>query len=462
VTGLSLAQLIEWLREGKQLAAEPVRIGSPTTVEFGQICLDSRLAQPGSLFVALAGERVDGHAYIDDANRHGAAAALVDHEKLPSAQASVYGSIILLPVLDPLHSIQLVAERWRQQFPDLFRVGVTGSNGKTTTKEMIASILSRVAPTVRSTGNFNSEIGLPAEILRIRDNHRFGVFEMGINRVGEMPLLARMVEPDCAVITNIGSAHIGMFGSRDTLIAEKRSIFDRFGDSSVAVIPDDPELELVLRSGMPGRTIRYNQDTAGVRSVSPGGLSGSELELEEGAAHLPLPGEKMVQNALCALTVCRHLGAGARALVDGLEAAPAMPGRLQIVEGPITIIQDAYNANPESVRASLELLADTPAEGRRVAIVGAMKELGDFAHDGHREVWRYASALGLDLLWLIGDEFVEVVTQSVPEIRVFGDTQWSQLEHAVKALHAGDVVLLKGSRSVGLERLLPVIEEVPV
>ena len=454
---LRLKLIEEWLREGEFLIGEVATIGAPPAGPIGRVCLDSRLAQPGSLFVALVGDRVDGHRFVDEANRNGAVAALVSHERIGDLRRRLPGSITLIPVTDQLVALQYLATRWRSGFSELLRVGVTGSNGKTTTKEMISAILSHMGPTVRSAGNFNSEIGLPMEILKIRAAHVYGVFEMGINRVGEMEILASMVEPNVGLITNIGTAHLGMFGSRSELIREKGRIFSRFGAEDVAVLPDDDEIVASLSDSVPGRVVRYTAKTAGIDDVTYLGLEGSLLRLSGGEVRLNVPGRRMVENATAALTVCRLLGADDHEIADGLDAFRSISGRAELIEGPVTIIQDAYNANPESVRASLDLLSEVQG-GRRIAVIGAMKELGELAPDAHREIYRYARSLGIDQVWFVGDEFAAVIPEPPSGFRVFADNRWSELENAARGFRDGDTVLLKGSRAVALERLLPVIE----
>jgi UDP-N-acetylmuramoyl-tripeptide--D-alanyl-D-alanine ligase len=462
MSGITLGRLIEYLRAGECLVAEPETIGAPTANQIGRVCSDSRLAQPGALFVAIEGARVDGHEFVDEAGGNGAIAALISGEKLQRLRAVVYSSITLLPVEDPLAAMQHVARQWRATVPELVRIGVTGSNGKTTTKEMIAAILSRVAPTVRSAGNFNSEIGLPMELMKIRSEHRFGVFEMGINRIGEMALLAELVDPTIALVTNIGSAHIGMFGSREALIEEKRSVFSRFTGSQTAVIPDDPEVSDLLVPSAPGTVIRYNRETAGVEVVELRGFDGTMLRIGGREVLLPLPGKQMVENAYAAITVCRALGADDAQISSGLTSLTPVAGRAEVIQGAVTVIQDAYNANPESVRASLDLLAETAGEGRRIAVIGAMKELGEFSDEAHRLVSAYAGSIGLDEVWLIGEEFASAAVESSGPTRIFLDHEWADLEAALGALKQGDTVLLKGSRSLALERLLPAIRGVAV
>jgi len=192
VIGIELRLIESWLQSANLLHVRPQVLGTPVSDAVGSACVDSRLTKPGCLFVALPGERSDGHSFVDDAVGRGAVAAFVRADRLAEVQSSVFGSATLYPVDDTLKALQEIARRWREMHPDLVRVGITGSNGKTTTKELVSAILSRSGPTVYSHGNYNSDIGLPVELLRIRSEHRFGVFELGMNRPGEIGELAKL------------------------------------------------------------------------------------------------------------------------------------------------------------------------------------------------------------------------------------------------------------------------------
>lgn len=455
MTGIPLARVETWLQEAGLLRGAPQRFGTPVADSVHLGCVDSRLAVPGSLFVALPGERTDGHRFVDDAVSRGAVAAFVHEDRLPQVRNTLFGSAIVYPVSDTLAALHRTALRWREQFPDLVRIGITGSNGKTTTKDMLASILAQVAPTVFTHGNYNSDIGLPIELLRIREQHRYGVFEMGMNRVGEIAELAGLVEPDLALITNVGSAHIGMVGSRRHIAEEKKSIFSRFDGDQTAVVPSSGEFSRLLSKDVNGRVLRHGRSGAGLREVGPSEPEGTTLVLTEGALRLPLPGAHMVANAIAAITVARALEIGFPAIRAGLEAVRSSFGRAQVLRGRVTVIQDCYNANPESVGAALRLLVEMPADGKRVAILGAMKELGENAPAMHRAVAEQALAGAADEVWFVGDEFREVSLPEDAHARWFGDEEWRDVERAVNAVQDGDVVLLKGSRALELERLTP-------
>ncbi len=470
MSGILFDTIVEWLTQDGHLVDRIAVVGTPTRREVGGACVDSRLARPGCLFVALPGERTDGHEFVDHAVQSGAACALVAADRLAQVRRSVFGSVRLLPVDDTLAALQSLALRWRRRFSGLQRIGITGSNGKTTTKELLASILCGVAPTIYSHGNYNSDIGLPVELLRIRDEHRYGVFEMGMNRVGEIGLLAELVEPDVALVTNIGRAHIGMVGSQDGIAREKRAVFSLFDGRQVAVVPAEDRYADYLAEGVDGRVVRSSMETAGVERVVSRGIDGSRLECPEGPVELRLPGAHMVSNALAVMTVARLLDVPFAEIRNGIERVEPVFGRAEVLRGELTVIQDCYNANPESMRSAIEVLAQSETTGGRVAILGAMKELGDDAPASHREVVEFARAQPIDEVWFVGDEFADAVADSLdddepggggaaggPSVRLFRYDEWERLVEAAGQLSSGATVLLKGSRALALERLTPVV-----
>ncbi|MFW6356808.1 MAG: UDP-N-acetylmuramoyl-tripeptide--D-alanyl-D-alanine ligase [Spirochaetota bacterium] len=464
MSGIPFADVVRWLTEDGHLVDQISVIGAPLSRELNGACVDSRLTRAGCLFVALPGARTDGHNYVDQAVQGGATCALVASDRLAAVRRSVFGSVRLLPVDDTLAALQSLALRWRRQFSGLTRIGITGSNGKTTVKEMLASILGRVAPTVYSHGNFNSDIGLPMELLRIREHHRYGVFEMGMNRPGEMKLLAELVEPNVGLITNIGRAHIGMVGSQEAIAREKRAIFSFFTGDQTAVVPAGDRYADFLSDGVHGTVVRYSMESAGVTGVEPRGIEGSMLACREGEIRLALPGAQMVSNAIGVITVARLLDVPFVAIREGIEAVAPTFGRSQVIRGDVTVIQDCYNANPESMRSALELLDRTPADGRKIAILGAMKELGEESEKAHVEIASLALRAPLDAVWFVGDEFVRALEQSrasterrASEFRSFSSEEWDAVVERAGSVRGGDLVLLKASRSLALERLTPVL-----
>jgi UDP-N-acetylmuramoyl-tripeptide--D-alanyl-D-alanine ligase len=459
VSGIQLRLITSWLRAEELLEAEPQLLGTPVADSIEGACVDSRLANPGCLFVALPGDHADGHDFVDDAIGRGAVAAIISADKLAEVRGAVYGSATLFPVSNPLAALHEIARRWTRMHPDLVRVAITGSNGKTTTKELVAAMLSRAGATVHSHGNYNSDIGLPVELLRIRPEHRYGVFELGMNRPGEMAELTELVNPDIAVITNVGSAHVGMLGTRRRIAEEKKAIFSRFDGTQTAVVPPSGEFSRYLATDVAGTVVRHGRSTAGVVRIEKRNPDGATLHLREGLVQLRLPGDHMISNTLTALVVARALEIPFDAIKSGIESVSPMFGRTEIIRDRVTIVQDCYNANPESMTIALSMLMEISPAGRHIAILGAMKELGDHSAALHRSLVEQALSVGIDELWLVGDEFEKAVGTPDKRVRSFRSDQWAELQHDAAGIADGDVVLLKGSRLLALERLTPVIQQ---
>ncbi len=436
--------------------------GSHDRVVFG-VSIDSRKTVPGDLFVALRGERVDGHSFLSAAATAGATAALVAgayagaHAEEIEPLAAGRG-LHVVAVEDPLAALQELARYHMARFPDVVTVGITGSNGKTTTKEMVGAILQRVAPTAVNPGNLNSEIGLPLAAFRVGDEHRFAVFEMGINNPGEMDLLASIVKPDVALITNIGTAHIGLLGSKEGIALEKKRIFSRFTGGETGFIYEGEPLFDLLVKDVRGTVRTYGErSTPGFRGAADLGLDGFSVNWEELTIRIPLMGAHNIRNALAAVSVALHLGAPPAAVRDGLQSVRPLFGRGQILRGPVTVIQDCYNANPESVFGILDTLDGVSWPGRKVAVLGAMKELGTATDESHHAIGGRAARSKAAGLFFFGEE----AQPAYREVRsrgyrgdVFFANDYAELEARVTAyLVPGDLVLIKGSRSLELERL---------
>ena len=437
---------------------------------------DSRQARSGSLFVALPGERADGHDFVDDAFRRGAAAALVraDRQVEPRPDGA------LIAVDDPLAALYDVARRHGAAPANgaAVRVAVTGSSGKTTTKEILGSILRRHGRSLVSEASFNAEIGLPLSVLRLTGDERYAVFEVGINSVGEMERYAALARPDHAVITNVGSAHVGRIGSRREIAQEKGALLRAVAPSGrVYVREREPEAERLL-TGVRARVVRFGTDsTAGYEGSENRGLDGWVINWEGLRIRFALPGRHNLDNALAALAVAAELRCDPRAVAAGVEAVRPAPGRLCVHRGRCTVIHDGYNANPESVRAALTVLrgAETPTPdrqasdrrtGRRVAVLGPMLELGRYGPRAHLDLVTPLIDAGIDLLCCFG-------AATRPLCRAFaaaagGNASGGAADRAIwtetleeidgrlrAAVRDGDVVLLKASRAFRIERLLP-------
>lgn len=433
------------------------------------VSIDSRECRPGSLFVALPGTRTDGHKFVEDAFANGAGAALVASNRFgqgkPQARANVDQATgkmagVLCVVESPLRALQKLAAAYLDRFPELVRIAVTGSNGKTTTKELIASVLSEAAPTYRSAGNYNSEIGLPLAAFGIRREHRYAVFEMAMSRPGEIANLAAICRPQHACVTNVGSAHIGHIGSREGIAKEKRQIFSKFDGRQTAYVSEAEPYRQLLLEGVRGRVVLFGEGaTEDFEHVRSEGLQGSIVRVGRYEVRLAVPGSHNVANAACAVALARELGVRDDRIAAGLEKAPTLFGRSEFIRGPVSVYQDCYNANPESMEALIRLLETTGWDaGRRIVVLGAMKELGDAAGEAHRAVARLALSAEADRLILVGEEFEHALNGSSSRALWYPSVE--ELERRLPDLvEEGDLVVLKGSRSSGLERLVPRLQD---
>ena len=423
----------------------------------GTICTDSRQLKAGNFFVPLVGERFDGHRFLEQLPALGGQGAVVSLDwtaPLPSG-------LLHWRVDDTLAAYQQLALLHRRQL-GLPLVAVTGSAGKTTTRELIRAVLAPLGAIQASDGNNNNDIGVPLTVLGAGSDHAALVIEMGMRGPGEIARLSRCTEPDVAVITNIGTAHIGRLGSREAIATAKCEITAALHPQGVVVIPaGDPLLEQALAAVWQGRVLRVRlEDDPDITADLIGAARNDRLLLDQASIPLPLDGRHNARNLLLALAVGSHLG------VDPASAAQLhvnIPGgrnrRLQ--QGGLTLLDETYNASPEAVLAALDLLADQP--GRRFAVLGTMLELGDRSIELHQQVAARAAALKLDGVVLVdgGDEgqamanvasgLDRLALVATPEAAAVPLGQW---------LQAGDVVLLKASRGVALERLIPLLPSV--
>lgn len=432
-------------------------------IEFSAVCVDSRNASPGSLFVALPGERTDGHRYVREALGRGASGVLVSEAGLQLVQDAAtlgvdFPGTVCVVVPDTLAALQRLAAVHRERMQELRVIGVTGSNGKTTTKELIGAVMKRHQPTFVSEGNLNSDIGLPLSVFGIEAEHRVAVLEMGMNRIGEMGQLAAIARPDLAVITNIGTAHIGKIGSRDQIINEKKAITAQFRGTELLLIWEDEPAFSRLAEGVNGTVQPYGpRSTDGWQGSTARGLAGSILQWRDRTIRLALPGEHSVRNALAAIHIATIYGVADAEVVDALESVRPLFGRGQIIEGDVSAVVDCYNANPESMQSALRFAASTETGGRRIAVLGAMKELGEHAAEAHRAVIREAIDAGMDVVLLLGQEFAPgALEQGDRRVQYFRSFE-ELLTGVRETVCAGDLVLIKGSRSLELERLVPYI-----
>lgn len=424
------------------------------------VVIDSRKVLPGSLFVALKGERTDGHVYIENVIENGAVCVLVSDEFSESTVfTDRYSNVAFITVKNPLKSLQKLAEHYAMRFPDLIRIGVTGSSGKTTTKEIIKSIFSVSNATVANEGNLNSEIGLPLSMFLIRPEHKYGIFEMGINFTGEMELLTRVYKPQFAVVTNIGTAHIGPLGGVDGIIREKARIFSCFAGNSRAFLPSAGPHLPELKSACKDMYVLFGRDQiSDLDDIENLGIDGWKFRYKRLQIAFSLPGKYNLDNVFAAISVAEFFDIRPEDIKKGIESVVALSGRSQVIKGNVTIIEDSYNANADSVEKVLNYFDRLSWNGRKIIVFGSMKELGSDTEKFHREIGVNISSTRVGAVFLYGAETestYEMVKSSNPGLNCFHSIHFEELKSRIlEYVAAGDLVLLKGSRSMELERLV--------
>ena len=423
-----------------------------------RVSTDSRTLQPGDLFVPLRGENFDGHKFVAQAGERGAVGAMVEE----SWKGAAPDTFALIRVPDTLAGYQTLAANYRKSLP-LKVVVITGSNGKTSTKDFVAATLSRGFRVTKTEGNFNNHVGLPQTMLAALVSDEIAVWEIGMNHPGEIAALSKLAAPDVGIITNVGLAHIEFMGSREAIAVEKGALAEAVeANGTVILNADDPHSRgiaertraKVILAGIENGFVHATEVTQS--------SSGCEFTILEGAhrcrAQLPVPGIHMVQNAMLAVAAGRAFGLSLEECAAGLASTPLTKARLQIKEiNGIRFIDDSYNANPDSMKAALRTLVELDTDGRRVAVLGQMSELGEESERGHREVGEAAAAFGIDELIAVGATGAEIA-RAAQQAGLRESTSVQGAEEAAERLgetaSPGDLILVKGSRSARMERVL--------
>lgn len=414
------------------------------------VSTNSKIARGSALFVALRGERFDGHAFIDDFYRNGGRAAITE-------LACGHRNSIL--VEDTRRALGNLARHYRDKF-SMPLVGITGSVGKTSTREMIEGVLSAAGRTCGTAGNRNNEIGVPMTLFGLARSHRYAVVELGMNHAGEIRYLSGIAKPTVAVITNIGTAHIGNLGSREAILDAKLEILEGLPPDGVIILNGDDALLFGARDRISHRTVFYGIDNGRcdyqARDVSLASNASSFALGSDGQIQIPAPGRHHVYNALAAVAVGNALGIPFANIQEGIARFEGGDMRQNIVElGGVTLIEDCYNANADSMRAALQVLASLEAGGRKIAVLGDMYELGDFTQAEHRRVGMYAAASRVDLLITVGAlaETIaqEALSRGIEAISFSGNP--AALRHLETILAPGDAILFKASRGAKFEEI---------
>lgn len=443
---------------------------SPAGQDAGEVALnsfriatDTRTIKTGDIFLALSGDNFDGHDYINEAASKGAVAAIVERP--------VSTTIAQLVVNDSRLALGQLAAYRRRQHSAVKVIAITGSSGKTTCKEMLGSIFSRLAPTLITRGNLNNDLGAPMMLLELSDQHQFAVIELGANHIGEIAYTTEIVRPDVACILNIGTAHLGEFGSREGICQAKAEIYHTLNSEQFAIVPDNDDFTNELRRIAESHTANVlgfgNTDvSASHLDVEP---ERSEFKLHIGShihdIKLPLAGEHNVNNALAAAACAYALGVEVDDIVIGLENTRPAKGRLNSqLMGKHRLIDDTYNANPHSVRAAAKVLA--AQNGTRIMVLGDIAELGSAAVAEHQALGRAIAATGIDMLLCVGD-FARYSIEGAAEVggvtaQAFEDKQ-TLLAYLQQYLQSHEekpcTVLFKGSRAAKMETLIEALLE---
>lgn len=434
------------------------------TTEAAGVVLDSRKIEKGDIFIATRGEHVDGHSFIDKVFDAGAMGVICER-----APGNPRGAYIL--VKDSFQALKDLAEYYRSQL-DIRVVGITGSVGKTTTKEFVASVLSKGFRVLKTEGNFNNEVGLPLTVLRIREDCDLAVLEMGISDFGEMHRLSRIARPDVCLITNIGQCHLENLGTRDGILKAKTEIFDFMREGGqVCLNGDDDKLSTIreVRGSTPvffgvgsGNAVYadnyVNLGLIGGRArIHIRENDGTETDFE---AEIPLPGEHMLHNALAATAVGVLFGLSPAQIQSGIRDVEAVGGRSHVIRTDrLTLIDDCYNANPVSMKAALDLLHMTAVSGRKAAILGDMFELGADEAALHREVGVYAAEKNIDVVVCVGKlcqnmyDGAKSVAPADAAICYYADKE-ALFADIAEIIREGDIVLVKASHGMHFEEII--------
>ncbi len=455
MTPLTLSTVAEFC-EGKLIAGDGARL-------VDHVSTDSRKIQAGDLFIALVGDHFDAHDYIAQVAGAGAAAVIVSR-----APAAPLPGCAVIVVPDTLLALQQLARQHRRLLNPLV-IAVTGSNGKTSTKDFTAAVMSRKYQVCATEGNLNNHIGLPLTMLSMTSTQNCGVFEMGMNHEGEIALLCSIGEPDAGIITNVGVAHIENLGTLEAIAREKGTLAACVPKDGLVVLNADDEFSPSIAQRSKARIITAGIGCGDVSAiVHESNESGTRFDLNfsDGNSvetHLPVPGRHMVANATLAAACAWHYGVPPLEIADALRTVKLTKGRMQVkrVRG-VVFLDDSYNANPDSMRAGLKTLASMTASGRKVAVLGRMGELGAHAAQGHREVGECAAACGLDAVFTLGDEAAQISDAASASRTAIQTQNFSSHVDCAKFLRGwlkeGDAVLIKGSRSAGMEQVLSNLE----
>lgn len=432
----------------------------PSSRVVEDVQIDSRACSANSLFFALDGRKERGVRYVGDAALRGSAAVVVrfaDQQEALEATKNFRCSVILVD--DPLRALQTLATRYRQMMAQATTIGITGSCGKSTTKEALAAIAENLGKTVKTPGNLNSEIGLPLSILQLEEDTQYGIFEMGIDHVGEMERMVAMLKPDVGLLTNVGISHLEKFPNRRTILTEKGKLFHP--RMQMGFVSDDcPYIQDLERSS---KLTLKQYGLSDLRAVDRG-LDGWDITLDGITFRVNCVGEHLLSDVMGAIKVGLSLGANRYDIAEALQGFTPLHGRSFVHKSDVTIIDDSYNASPDSTASILQYLSSLWWKGEKKVVLGPMKELGKESKRAHEQVARQLHAYPMGSTYLYGEEMkgaYDLLKRGGYDRPLWYTDDFTELENTVvsKSRH-GDIFLLKASRSVAMERLIPSLSRV--
>lgn len=451
---------------GKLLYSEEVE--DINEIVISGVSTDTRKISTGDLFIPLSGEKYDGHNFIPQAFDKGAKVCLTEKSDIEVPK----GKLLIL-VENSKRALTDLAAYYRLLFP-IPVVAITGSVGKTSTKDMIASVLSQHYKVLKTEGNFNNEVGVPLTLFRLNKDHEVAVIEMGMNHFGEIRNLSYMAKPDIAVITNIGISHIENLGSREGILRAKSEIFEYLKSDGIAILNGDDDLLRTLKGNILFEITYFGLESNNdiyAKNIESKGTSGIDAAMVLGDEAIPIqipsPGKHMVYNALSAAAVGFKLNLSIEEIQRGILTYQSSKMRMNITKThkEIYIINDVYNASPQSMKAAIDVLHELPEGKRKIAILGDMLEMGNFSYEAHKEVGEYIAQKNIDYLFCVGDEAEHIAEAAVisgmsrDKVKTFENQEelWKTLQPFVTS---EDMILIKASRGMHLEKTVEKIEEV--
>lgn len=455
-------------------------VGNVEKCFFTNVATDSRNVSQNTMFVPLVGENQDGHKYVPSAIKNGATVVLInssEYKKNPQIYENLTNenkNLTIICVENTLHALQNVAEGYVKKFSDLIKVSITGSSGKTTTKEMLVSVAKvhfGEENVVYTKGNLNSETGLPLSVFQIRKNHKIGIFEMGMNRVNEIGEISKVLKSKYGIITNIGTAHIGILGSKKNIANEKRKSLDYIPHDGACFVPLDDEFSDFCTQNVKGKIIKFPSENDDVKFVKDNGLFGSTFLLDGLEINLHLSGMYNFKNALSVIALSKALGIGDEEIKIGLENVKAANGRMEVCKIKIEnknvmLVKDCYNANPDSMKNAINFCLNLKNVGKKIFVLGDMKELGEKSKEEHKKIGEILKNSNFDFVYFVGPEMQNAYdvlknNQNTNQNIEYFEQNFEKIASEIKkSVNENDVILLKGSHSMELEKIIPLFENV--